>query len=223
VATSSPGPAGPPASPGLRGRLVSYLGSGKNIAGSGLALGGLALHFAGFAGPFWPVVVVALYGIGVLVFPRRRAPGVAANLDVGEIRKALDRAVRMGQGRLPSDVQAKVAEIRQEVLDVLPSANQFSTGSEDLYVIQRTATDYLPATLEAYLALPYAYATTRVLDGGKTPLDLLRAQLQLLDEKLDEITDAVHRRDSDRLLANGRFLEERFGKESGGLDLPPPR
>ncbi|MDQ6743435.1 MAG: hypothetical protein M3170_00855, partial [Candidatus Dormibacteraeota bacterium] len=163
MATSSPDPAGSPASPGLRGRLVSYLGSGKNIAGSGLALAGLGLHFAGFAGPFWPAVMVAMYAIGVLVVPRRRPPGVAANLDVGEIRKALDRAVRMGEGRLPSDVQAKVAEIRQEVLDVLPSANQFSTGSEDLYVIQRTATDYLPATLEAYLALPYAYATTRVL------------------------------------------------------------
>jgi hypothetical protein len=222
VATSSPGPSGssPPSS---RGRLVSFLGSGKNIAGSGLALAGLGLHFAGFAGPFWPAVVVALYAIGVLVVPRRRPPGLAATLDVGEIRKALDRAVRMGQGRLPSDVQSKVAEIRQEVLDILPSANQFSAGSEDLYVIQRTATDYLPATLEAYLALPYAYATTRVLDGGKTPLDLLRAQLQLLDEKLDEITDAVHRQDSDRLLANGRFLEERFGKASGGLDLPRPQ
>ena len=222
MATSSPGSPGSPP-PSLGGRLVSYLGSGKNIAGSGLALGGLALHFAGLAGPFWPVVVIALYGIGVLVIPRRRRPGLAATLDVGEIRKALDRAVRMGEGRLPSDVQAKVAEIRQEVLDILPSANQFAAGSEDLYVIQRTATDYLPATLEAYLALPYAYATTWVLEGGKTPLDLLRAQLQLLDEKLDEITDAVHRQDSDRLVANGRFLEERFGKGSGGLDLPPPR
>ncbi|MBJ7599574.1 MAG: hypothetical protein DLM67_18715 [Candidatus Nephthysia bennettiae] len=219
MATSSPDPS--PRSP--RERLFSYLGSGKNIAGSGLALAALGLHFAGFAGPFWPAVVVAMYAIGVLVVPRHRPPGLGATLDVGEIRKALDRTVRMGEGRLPSDVQAKVAEIRQEVLDILPSANQFSAGSEDLYVIQRTATDYLPATLEAYLALPYAYATTRVLEGGKTPLDLLRAQLQLLDEKLDEITDAVHRQDSDRLLANGRFLEERFGKASGGLDLPPPQ
>ncbi len=219
MATSSPGPS----PPSLWGRLVSYLGSRKNIAGSGLALGGLALHFAGFAGQFWPAVVVALYVIGVLVVPRRQPPGLAATLDVGEIRKALDRAVRTSKGRLPPDLEAKVAEIRQEVLDILPSANQFSAGSEDLYVIQRTATDYLPATLEAYLALPYAYATTHVLEGGKTPLDLLRAQLQLLDEKLDEITDAVHRQDSDRLLANGRFLEERFGKASGGLDIPPPQ
>jgi hypothetical protein len=222
VATSSPDPSGSSA-PSLGARFVSYLGSGKNIAGSGLALGGLALHFAGLAGPFWPAVVVALYAIGVLVVPRRRPIGAGATLDAVETRKALDQAVRMGRGRLPPDVQAKVAEIRQEVLDMLPSAGQFGPGSEDLYVIQRTATDYLPATLQAYLALPETYATTRVLEGGKTPLDLLRDQLQLLDEKLDEITDALHRRDSDRLLANGRFLEERFGKASGGLDLPPPR
>jgi hypothetical protein len=220
VATSSPRPPGS-SPPSLGERLVSYLGSRKNIAGSGLALGGLALHFAGLAGPFWPLVVVALYGIGVLVVPRRRPVGLAATLDVGEIRKALDRTVRMGEGRLPSDVQTKVAEIRQEVLDILPSANQFPAGSEDLYVIQRTATDYLPATLEAYLALPDDYATTRQLGDGKTPLQLLREQLQLLDEKLDEITEAVHRQDSERLVANGRFLEERFGRRPDGLALPP--
>ena len=60
-----------------------------------------------------------------------------------------------------------------------------------------------------------------MLQGGKTPQQLLREQVQLLDEKLDEIADAVHQHDTDRLLANGRFLEERFGKDSGGLSLPP--
>lgn len=219
MATSSPNAKPPQPSP--RGRVVSYLGSGKNIAGSGLGLVGLALHFVGLVGDPWLLVVVALYLIGALVAPATRRSGVAANLDPGEIRRALDRSVRMTQGRVPSDVQAKVAEIRQEVLDMLPSASQFSAGSEDLYVIQRTATDYLPATLQAYLALPQTYATTRVVQGDKTPLELLREQLQLLDERLDEITDALHRRDSDRLLANGRFLEERFGKGAGGLTLPP--
>lgn len=187
-----------------------------------LALVGLLLHFIGLVGSLWPFVVVALYLIGVLVVPAPRRAGAAAGLDPREIRRALDRAVRMGQGRLPADVQARIVEIRQEILDVLPSTSQFPTGSEDLYVIQRTATDYLPSTLQAYVALPQAYATTRVVQDGKTPLQLLRDQLQLLDEKLDEIADAVHRRDSDRLVANGRFLEERFGQgPAGGLTLPP--
>jgi hypothetical protein len=221
VATSSP--SDPSSSPSPRRRILGYLGSGKNIAGSGLALGGLGLHFAGVVGDLWPAVVVALYAIGLLVVPSRRPQGVAANLDQGEIKKALDGAVRMSRGRLPSDIQAKIAEIRQQILDLLPSLSAFPAGSQDLYVIQRTATDYLPGTLRAYLALPEAYATTRVLEGGKTPQQLLREQVLLLDEKLDEITDAVHRHDTDRLLANGRFLEERFGKESGGLSLPPQK
>ena len=219
MATSSPGDPSSPPTP--RRRVLDYVGSGKNIAGSALALGGLGLHFAGLLGGVWPVVVVALYAIGVLVVPSRRPVGVTANLDLGEIRKSLDGAVRMSRTRMPPDIQAKIAEIRQEVLDLLPSLSAFPAGSQDLYVIQRTATDYLPSTLRAYLALPESYATTRVLQGGKTPQQLLREQVQLLDEKLDEIADAVHQHDTDRLLANGRFLEERFGKDSGGLSLPP--
>lgn len=148
-------------------------------------------------------------------------PRAAAWLDVDEIGRALDEAVRMTSARLPSDVRAKVVEIRREIFALLPSTTSFPAGSEDLYVIQRTATDYLPATLKAYLALPDDYATTHQLEEGKTPLQLLREQLQLLDEKLDEITDAVRRQDSDRLVVNGRFLEERFGRGPDGLALPP--
>jgi hypothetical protein len=35
---------------------------------------------------------------------------------------------------------------------------------------------------------------------------------------MDDVADAVHKKDSDALLANGRFLEEKFG--SSPLALP---
>ena len=98
-------------------------------------------------------------------------------------------------------------------------AAQFPAGSQDLFVIQRTATDYLPTTLQAYLALPPQYAATKVVGEGKTALQVLSDQLDLLDSKMDEISEAAHKQDSDRLLANGRFLEERFGNRSD-LALP---
>ncbi len=41
----------------------------------------------------------------------------------------------------------------------------------------------------------------------------------MLDNKLSDIADAVYKKDSDRLLANARFLEERFGRTE--LTLPP--
>jgi hypothetical protein len=162
-----------------------------------------------------------VYLINVPVGPSRRLPKAAAGLDVPAIGRALDGAMQMTSGRLPSDIQLKVTEIRREIIELLPRTTTFAFGSEDLYVIERTATDYLPTTLQAYLTLPDAYATTRVLQDGRTPLQLLREQLQLLDDRLDEITEAVREQDSDRLLANGRFLEERFGRRPGGLALPP--
>lgn len=162
-----------------------------------------------------------VYLISVPVGPNRRLPKAAPGLDVPAIGRSLDRATQMTSGRLPSDIQLRVLGIRRQIIELLPRTAGFPLGSEDLYVIQRTATDYLPTTLEAYLALPQDYAGTRVLQEGKTSLQLLRDQLQLLDDRLGEITEAVRQQDSERLVANGRFLEERFAQPPGGLALPP--
>jgi hypothetical protein len=43
-------------------------------------------------------------------------------------------------------------------------------------------------------------------------LDELRAQLDLLDARLDDIARDLQRHDLDQLYANRRFLEERFGR-----------
>ena len=46
---------------------------------------------------------------------------------------------------------------------------------------------------------------------GKTARQELKGQLDLLDSKLDDIAQDLQRQDADRLLANRRFLESRFG------------
>ena len=199
--------------------FLRYLGSPKNLIGVALALVGVVLHVAGLFGPFWPLVVVALYAVGALIGPRRR-PKLARTFDQGQIRRSLDQAYQMTHGRLPADAQRKVGEIRQEILALLPYAGEFPPGSRDLYVIERMAVDYLPGTIRAYLALPPDYAERRMVGDGRTPLQVMTEQLDLLDAKMDEITEAVRQRDSDRLLANGLFLEERFGRTPDGLRLP---
>jgi hypothetical protein len=205
-------------------RVLRYLGSGKNVAGSALALGGLGLHFAGIIGGIWPLVVPALYLIGALIVPSRPPQSVAAEaFDAGRIQRALDGTLDMARGRVPSDVFAKLTSIRQRTLELVPKASDLPGGSQDLYVLQRTATDYLPTSVRYYVSLPTAYATTHVVQDGKTPLQVLQDQLDLLDDQMAEIGDAVNQRDSDRLLAQGRFLEERFGRRGGELDLPRPK
>ena len=206
--------------PSFSTRLVRYLGSPKNLVGSALALVGLGLFFFHVIGArTWPFVVVALYLIGALVTPGPRRLALGGTFDPDQIRSALARNQRLASGRLPAPVMAKLLEIQREIADLIPMAAQFPAGSQDLFVIQRTATDYLPTTLQAYLALPPQYAATKVVADGKTALQVLTDQLELLDSKMDEITEAAHKQDSDRLLANGRFLEERFGAKSD-LALP---
>ena len=202
-------------------RVLRYLGSGKNAAGSALALGGLGLHFAGVVGDVWPLVVPALYLIGALVFPSRQPQPVPSDhFDAGRIQQALDGTMDMARGRVPADVLAKLASIRGRTLALLPRAGDLPGGSQDLFVLHRTATDYLPTSVRYYVSLPADYATTRVVRDGKTPLQVLHDQLDLLDDEMAEIGDAVNQRDSDRLLAQGRFLEERFGRRKGELNLP---
>ena len=136
------------------------------------------------------------------VAPRRRAPE----------RRGPERPAwqRLGSG-LPLDVQVKVEQIRHKVDVLLAQRERFPFGSEDLYIVRATRDDYLPRTLDAFMAVPPPLRD-KSIPSGKTPLQELKEQLALLDTKLDEVAEDLQRRNVDRLLANRRFLEERFAR-----------
>jgi hypothetical protein len=192
-------------------RPLAYLYSRKNIVGSLLALVGLALFFLGVIGVIWVAVVPALYVIGALVTPGDRRWDLLGGLDPDDLKAALNHQVATVKGKLPAEAYQKVLSIQQTVLAILPRLDHLAPGSQDLFILRQTATDYLPSTLQAYLNLPSAYAAVHRLSDGRTASQALVAQLTLLDAKLSEIADAVNQNDTDRLLANGRFLEDRFG------------
>ena len=48
------------------------------------------------------------------------------------------------------------------ILELLPHASRFPLGSRDLFVLQRTATAYLPTSVDAYLALGFTQFTLGV-------------------------------------------------------------
>jgi hypothetical protein len=110
---------------------------------------------------------------------------------------------------LPIDVQVMVEQITRKA-DVLQGyADRFPPMSQDLHIVRQTAADYLPRTVNAYLALPSDDDPFDITTNEEA-LQELRNQLRLLDVKLDEIAQDLQRQDMDRLLANRRFLEERF-------------
>jgi len=213
VATSDPGRID--VSPVLR-----YLYSGKNIVGCTLALFGLLLFFTGVVTSlFWPFIVIAMYGIGALLAPGPTKLELAGtSFDPDSIRRSLQQQLSKANGKLSPQLQQKLQGIADTIQGILPHYADFPAGSPDLFVVGRTATDYLPSALQAYLNLPRAYATLHKMPNGKTADQVLSDQLDLLATKMDDVADAVHKKDSDALLANGRFLEEKFG--SSPLALP---
>lgn len=217
MAISEPGGGGTPRPAarhgGVRQRLLRYAMSNKNLAGCAGALVGLGLYFIGVVGDLWPFVVAGLYGVGALATPPARVIELhlGAAFDVENLNRAMDEQVRRIKGRVPDEVLASVRRIHDCVREVLARRDMLPPGSQDAFVVERTVLDYLPTALEAYLRLPRAYANRVAVDGRRTSRQVLGEQLDLLESKLGEVLEAVAKGDADRLLANGRFLAERFG------------
>lgn len=154
------------------------------------------------------------------MFTRKKSIELPTGTDPSDVRAALDAQIRTVTGKVPAEVMAKILSIRQTISGILPASGSLPPASPLWFVIERTATDYLPRSLENYLSLPRLYATRQPVQNGKTPKELLLDQLTLLDSKMKEIAEDMHRHDADQLLANGRFLEDRFGRSD--LSLRPP-
>ncbi len=207
--------------------IGAFLRSRKNLLGLVLAVGGVAVTAAGVLPLVAGVpVIVCLYLAGLLVGPAVQAPEAKFEVTGNDaaIKDALETLLRQVQGRVPEDVLLRVQSIRNSILATLGDPNTApgavtparSTADPNVYLIQQTALQYLPDALAAYIALPKRY-TSRDLPGRKNAHQMLLAQLDLMDEKLAEVTDAILARDAQRLEVYGRFIQEKFG--SSGLDL----
>ena len=202
-------------------RLEAFLYSRRNIAGSLLALGGLALHFIGvLSGPWWLPIVAALYLIGYLLVPPEQELSIqlGAADDANQVRDGLARLLRALRGKVADDLYAKVVSIQSSILGTLEIEHSMADAADpNVYLIRQTALAYLPDAFSTYLRMPRATAERRPIAGGRTPHDVLLQQLDLMDRRLADVADDMARHDSDKLLANGRFLAEKFG--TSGLQL----
>lgn len=203
-------------------RIEAFLYSRRNIVGSLLALGGLALHFVGLlAGLEWLPITAALYLIGVLLVPGEQGLvlQLGAAQDASEVRSGLERLVRSLRGKVADDLLAKVGRIQGSILATLETEGSAGDSADpNVYLIRQTALAYLPDAFATYLRMPRIMAERRAIAGGRTPHDVLLDQLDLMDRRLADVADDIARHDSDKLLANGRFLAEKFGVSSLHLD-----
>ena len=201
-----------PASAPGRG-LVPYLTSRRNLAGSALALVGAGLIVADPVGIQGLLLVAGLYLAGALSV-RGKARVSRFGFDPKRMQKALAEQIGAAAGRVPPEVLSRMQRIELTIrTEILPRLDCLPLGAPELYLVERTVTDYLPTAVEAYLRLPSGYVSSQPGSHGRAALEVLLEELDFLDAEMRQVAEAVHRTDMDRLLAHKRFLIDRFRRE----------
>ncbi len=216
--------------------LFRLLASPANWCGLALASGMLVLKALGLLGS----LALPMAGLGYLAgfvigglwlgWPWAREPEWAALefSDEGDAREAMERALKgvrqlteyNPDKRIPLALQKRVLELC-EALEALLQQWERSRGSlslQDSFHARHIAISYLPDALNTYLAIPAAFATTKVLDNGKTAQATFTDTLDELDAKLRQLGDDLSAQDAHAFLVHSKFLNQKFGPK--GPDAP---
>ena len=114
-------------------------------------------------------------------------------------------------GRLDPEATAKIESIKNSLLAALNRLMQTVDGSDpNLYNVKQIALEYLPNTVDKYLALPQGLADNEPLSLGKTAQAAFHEQLDLLDGTLTRMVTSLYQEDAQGLLINGHFLRDKF-------------
>ncbi|MFE2315104.1 hypothetical protein ACFXC8_18385 [Streptomyces sp. NPDC059441] len=192
---------------------LRYLESRKNLTGSACGLVGLALTFAGVAGPYWPVVVAGLYGAGALIAPPERPPlpdfpDASAQLeqlrvDFGRLREYLDGVdlPPAAAGRL-----TELTELLTALLDPGWVAEVLAQDPEGVHALSRAVRQDIPEAVDTFVRTRW---WTRLTPGTEPPERHLERQLTLLQEEADRLAVALREVEARRQESHTRYLEDR--------------
>ncbi|MDT0400658.1 MULTISPECIES: hypothetical protein [Streptomyces] len=200
--------------------ISRYLESRKNIAGGVCGLAGLVLTFTGVAGPYWPVVVVGLYGAGALIAPPERPalpdfPDPSAQLD--ELRA--DYATLRGyltEVDLSPAAGARLTELTDlltALLDPGWATELLAEDPEGLHTLSRTVRQDLPEAVDSYVRARW---WTRLTPNQEPPERHLERQLVLLRRESENLAAVLRDTESRRQETHTRYLEERGGADGPG-------
>lgn len=204
----------------MRRSVWLFLYSTSNLVGSALGLLGLAAFFGGLIKSFWLLIVLGLYAIGFVTTPRNTAAGLSLkkNLVGADLEKGLNELIRKIRKRVSPQILEKVVSIKDSIISLLPHLDKMDSTDRNLHVIKQTVTDYLPDMLQTYLALPTAFARFHRVQGDKTSRDVLLEQLDILDREMQQIMIDLATRDTEALIAHGKFLKDKFAEGDGWLN-----
>ena len=134
--------------------------------------------------------------------PPPPVPVVSFHDDMGARVHALLVSTRQAGGRLPIEASIQLFAMLDLLTELLEHTVVAPPTVDEQIAIEFMVKDYIPATVNAYLA---SRAAPEVKDAQ------LVAQLQLLLDRAHAMAAAVYAHDSAQLEINGRFLREKFG------------
>ena len=217
-------------------KLLRLVASPANWCGLGLASIVLVLKALGLLGTLGLGVAVLGYAAGFVIgglwlgFPSSKAPEWEALQfsDEGDAREAMERALggvrRLTEynpeNRIPASLQARVLELCKALEGLLQQweRSRGTLSLQDSFHARHIAISYLPDALNTYLSIPVTFATTKVLDNGKTAQDTFKDTLAELETKVRQLGDDLAGQDAQAFLTHSKFLHQKFGPQ--GLDAP---
>ncbi|MER7570676.1 hypothetical protein [Streptomyces sp. NPDC126514] len=196
--------------------ISRYLESRKNIAGSVCGIAGLALTFAGVAGPYWPVVVAGLYGAGALIAPPER-PALPAFPDPSEQLEELRRDFEklcgyLAEVELPPGAEGRLTELTDLLTALLTpgwAGHLLAGDPEGLHSLGRAVRQDLPEAVDSFVRARW---WTRLTPGQEPPERHLERQLGLLRQEAESLAAALRDTEARRQETHTRYLEDRGGE-----------
>lgn len=138
-------------------------------------------------------------------------PQQASRVDLSKPAPVESLASLAAASGIPADVRERAQRLDRECVSTLTYLRQHGAPTAQIFEVEQILNDFGPQALRSYLALaPGTADTIEVLDG-KTGHQLIVEQLDLLLAQTAAHLHRAARLGSDELLANHRFLTEKFG------------
>ncbi|WP_328763475.1 hypothetical protein [Streptomyces sp. NBC_00272] len=194
-------------------RVLGWLESKKNLAGSACGLVGVSLTVTGVAGTYWPLVVAGLYGAGALIAPPEPpAPPepVGPTEQLGGVRERFGRLREyVAEVELPAPAEGRLAELMDlygALLEPGWVADVLAADPESVHALSRAIELDVPECVDTYNRTRW---WTRLTPGGESPERHLERQLSLLSEEAARLTADLRETEARRQQTHTTYLEER--------------
>jgi hypothetical protein len=135
------------------------------------------------------------------------------------LRAAIAQVVHLvnaSAGRLPLRAVVTARRITDVLSEVVDTSEVRPLDVYAVLSVRATATDYLPTTLRSFLTLDEDLVDVP-RGNGRTPVESLQEQLDVLEDSAAAVLDATHQQDVDALMTQGNFLRTKF--TGSDLDL----